>query len=176
MVRLGVGVEELGSIPVFGPGWKACGHVSVDRGNREAAVEALQQAWREIHEDHLTMILFPEGTRSPDGRLKPFKKGAFVLAIQGQVPLVPVAVLGSRRIMGKGETRIRSGPIRIRFGAPIPTEGATIRDRSRLLQTCWDAVYELKGETEAAPESFGEGWDVPASADSPEGSGGTRER
>lgn len=147
-----VAKKELGTIPVFGKAWKSCGHVSVDRGNREAAIEALDQAWREVHEEKLTMILFPEGTRSPDGRLKAFKKGAFVLAIQGQVPLVPVAVLGSREIMAKAESRIRSGEILIKIGRPISTQGATIRERNRLMQDCWEAVHALKGETEERTE------------------------
>jgi 1-acyl-sn-glycerol-3-phosphate acyltransferase len=143
-----VAKQELGSIPVFGRSWKSCGHVSVDRGNREAAVEALDQAWREVREDRLTMILFAEGTRSLDGRLQPFKKGAFVLAVQGQVPIVPVAVVGSREIMAKGATRVRPGLVTVRIGTPIPTEGSTIRDRNRLLQESWDAVFALKGEGE----------------------------
>lgn len=147
-----VAKRELGEIPVFGRAWISCGHVSVDRGNREAAIESLEQAWREIHEDRLTMILFPEGTRSPDGRLKDFKKGAFVLAVQGQVPLVPMAVLGSRRVMGKGDWRVRSGEIRVRIGEPIPTEGSTIRDRNRLLKEAWEAIFYLKGETEERTE------------------------
>ena len=147
-----VAKQELGGIPVFGRAWKSCGHVSVDRGNREAAIEALDQAWREVHEDKLTMILFPEGTRSPDGRLKAFKKGAFVLAVQGQVPLVPVAVLGSRRIMGKGDRVVRSGEIRVRIGRPISTEGTTIRERNRLMKEAWEAIYILKGETDEATE------------------------
>lgn len=147
-----VAKKELGGIPIFGKAWKSCGHVSVDRGNREAAIEAMEQAWREVREDKLTMVLFPEGTRSPDGKLKAFKKGAFVLAVQGQVPLVPVAVLGSRAIMGKGTAGIRSGEILVRIGEPIPTEGATIRDRNRLLRESWDAIYALKGETEDRTE------------------------
>ena len=148
-----VAKKELGDIPVFGKAWQSCGHVSVDRGNREAAIESLDQAWREIHEDKLTMVLFPEGTRSPDGRLKPFKKGAFVLAVQGQVPLVPVAVLGSRNVMPKGRVKIRSNPITLRVGEAIPTEGATIRDRNRLLEASWNAIAALKGETEAPIET-----------------------
>jgi len=147
-----VAKKELGEIPIFGRAWMSCGHVSVDRGNREAAIEALDQAWREVHEDKLTMILFPEGTRSPDGRLKPFKKGAFVLAVQGQVPLVPMAVTGSREIMPKGRNRIRSGEIVIRVGEPILTKGSTIRDRNRLLKEAWDAIYALKGETRERTE------------------------
>lgn len=141
-----VAKKELADIPVFGKAWRSCGHVSVDRGNREAAIESLDQAWKEIHEDKLTMVLFPEGTRSPDGRLKSFKKGAFVLAVQGQVPLVPVAVVGSRDIMPKGSMTVRSGTITLRIGAPIPTGGSTIRDRNRLLKASWNAIAALKGD------------------------------
>jgi len=144
-----VAKQELGRIPVFGRSWKSCGHVSVDRGNKEAAVEALDQAWREVREERLTMILFPEGTRSRDGRLQPFKKGAFVLAVQGQVPIVPLAVVGSRDIMPKGGNRVRPGTVTVRIGTPIPTEGSTIRDRNRLLQDSWDAIHALKGEGES---------------------------
>jgi len=140
-----VAKKELGEIPIFGKAWKSCGHVSVDRGNREAAIASLDQAWREIHEEKLTMVLFPEGTRSPDGRLKGFKKGAFVMAVQGQVPLVPVAVVGSREVMPKGRVKVRSGTITLRIGAPIPTKGSTIQDRNRLLQASWDAIAALKG-------------------------------
>ena len=147
-----VAKKELGSIPIFGKAWKQCGHVSVDRGNREAAIEAMDQAWREVREEKLTMVLFPEGTRSPDGRLKAFKKGAFVLAVQGQVPLVPVAILGSRQIMGKGDLGMKSGEILVKIGDPIQTEGATIRDRNRLMKECWDAIYVMKGESEERTE------------------------
>jgi 1-acyl-sn-glycerol-3-phosphate acyltransferase len=141
-----VAKQELGGVPIFGKAWRSCGHVSVDRGNREAAIESLDQAWREIHEEKLTMVLFPEGTRSPDGRLKQFKKGAFVMAVQGQVPLVPVAVVGSREIMPKGSLKVRSGSITLRIGIPIPTAGATIRDRNRLLDASWHAIAALKGD------------------------------
>lgn len=155
-----VAKRELEDIPLFGRAWKSCGHIAVDRGNREAAIESLEQAWREIHEDKLTMILFPEGTRSPDGRLQKFKKGAFVMAIQGQVPLVPVAVRGSREVMPKGKMTVRSGSITLRVGPPIPTEGSTIRDRNRLLKATWAAIASLKGEGEGTgeyPETGAEG-------------------
>lgn len=148
-----VAKKELAGIPIFGKAWTSCGHVSVDRGNREAAIESLDQAWREIHEEKLTMVLFPEGTRSSDGKLKAFKKGAFVLAVQGQVPLVPVAVVGSREIMAKGSLRVRSGEITLRIGEPIPTEGSTIRDRNRLLRESWDAIAALKGDGDVLEET-----------------------
>jgi 1-acyl-sn-glycerol-3-phosphate acyltransferase len=78
--------------------------------------------------------------------LKTFKKGAFVLAVQGQVPLVPVAVVGSRDVMPKGSMMIRRRPITLRIGEPIPTEGTTLRDRNRLLKASWNAIAALKGD------------------------------
>jgi 1-acyl-sn-glycerol-3-phosphate acyltransferase len=126
----------------------------VDRGNREAAIESLNQAWQEIHEQKLTMVLFPEGTRSPDGLLKTFKKGAFVLAVQGQVPLVPAAVIGTRDVMPKGSWRVRRAPITLRIGPPIPTEGSTIRDRNRLLEASWKAIAVLKGDEGISEEDL----------------------
>ncbi len=158
-----VAKKELGAIPVFGRAWQRCGHVSIDRGDREAAIEAMDQAWREVREDRLTMILFPEGTRSRDGRLQPFKKGAFVLAIQGQVPVVPVAIVGSRAVMAKGGKRVRPGTITVRIGKAIPTEGTTIRDRNRLLNESWNAVYALKGEGDLPEGPLERGRDFPAS-------------
>jgi 1-acyl-sn-glycerol-3-phosphate acyltransferase len=138
-----VAKRELEGIPLFGRAWKRCGHVSVDRGNRQAAIESLDQAWREVHQDRLTMVIFPEGTRSPDGQLKRFKKGAFVLALQARVPLVPAAICGSREIMPKGGRHIRKGTIHIRFGPPIPTEGLSIRDRDSLMREAWGALRGL---------------------------------
>ena len=152
-----VAKKELGGVPIFGKAWRSCGHVSVDRGNREAAIASLDQAWREIHEEKLTMVLFPEGTRSPDGRLKKFKKGAFVMAVQGQVPLVPVAVVGSRDVMPKGRMRVSRGTITLRIGAPISTEGSTIRDRNRLLQASWDAIATLMGGEDVPGVGHGDG-------------------
>jgi 1-acyl-sn-glycerol-3-phosphate acyltransferase len=150
-----VAKRELEGIPLFGRAWKRCGHVSVDRGNRKAAIESLDQAWREVHEDKLTMVIFPEGTRSPDGELKGFKKGAFVLAVQARVPLVPAAVCGSREIMPKGGRHIGTGIIHIRFGPPIPTEGLAIKDRDSLMKEAWDALRGLleKGVGEEEPNT-----------------------
>jgi 1-acyl-sn-glycerol-3-phosphate acyltransferase len=138
-----VGKEELGRIPVFGTAWKACGHVSVNRGDRAAAVDSLNRAGQRVRDDALAVIVFPEGTRSPDGRLQPFKKGAFVLAIQTGVPIVPVGISGSRAVMAKGSFRIRPGEIRVRVGDPIATEGLEHPDRERLLQRARTEVFAL---------------------------------
>jgi 1-acyl-sn-glycerol-3-phosphate acyltransferase len=138
-----VAKQELGRIPIFGPAWKACGHVSVDRTDRAQAVASIEGATRRIWEERLAVLFFPEGTRSPDGRLGAFKKGAFVLAIQTGVPVVPVAISGSRDAMPKGSFRIRSASIRVRLGDPIPTDGKGLEDRDRLLADCRARILAL---------------------------------
>lgn len=135
--------KELQRIPIFGPAWKVCGHISIDRTDRERAIESLAEAARQIRERRVTIVMFPEGTRSRTGSLRPFKKGAFVLALQAGVPIVPVGILGSRRIMPKGSWRIRAGTIRIRIGEPIAVQGMNLGDRDRLVRTAQVAVAQL---------------------------------
>jgi 1-acyl-sn-glycerol-3-phosphate acyltransferase len=139
-----VAKKELEGIPLFGPAWLACGHISIDRQDRGSAIASLEAAGRRLEEDRPTVILFPEGTRSPTGELRGFKKGAFVLAIQAGVEVVPAAILGSRDVMAKGSWRIRTGrTITVRFGTPIPVEGLRMEDRDGLTGRARDAVAAL---------------------------------
>jgi 1-acyl-sn-glycerol-3-phosphate acyltransferase len=143
-----VAKKELLGIPIFGPAWKACGHISIDRADLPAAIATLHKAGEAMHEDRPALIMFPEGTRSASGELRAFKKGAFVLAIQVGMPVVPAAILGVREVMPKGSWRIRSGSVRVRVGAPIAVEGLTHRDRDALTRLAHGAVARLK---EGAP-------------------------
>jgi len=139
-----VAKSELEKVPLFGPAWVACGHISIDRGDRTSAIACLAEAKRRLEKDGPTVILFPEGTRSPTGELRGFKKGAFVLAIQANVEVVPAAILGSREVMAKGSWRIRTGrTITVRFGEPIPVEGLRMEDRDDLTGRARDAVAAL---------------------------------
>jgi 1-acyl-sn-glycerol-3-phosphate acyltransferase len=144
-----VAKEELARIPVFGTAWQACGHVSISRQDRGRAIRSLNQASDQVREGKSAIILFPEGTRSPDGRLRTFKKGAFVLAINNDVPVVPVGISGSRHVMPKGSFRIRPGEIRIRVGEPIYTEGLEHHHRDALLARSRAAVVSLMEDPDA---------------------------
>ena len=115
-----VAKKELERVPVFSSAARACGHLFIDRRDRAAAVDTLEEARRSLEATSPTVIMFPEGTRSPDGELKAFKKGAFVLAIQTGVDVVPAAICGSREVLRKGSLLIRPGTIRVRFGVPLP--------------------------------------------------------
>jgi 1-acyl-sn-glycerol-3-phosphate acyltransferase len=148
-----VAKEELGRIPVFGAAWRACGHVSIDRSNRKSAIHSLELAAQRINRDRLTIVMFPEGTRSATGKLQPFKKGAFVLALQARSTVVPVALRGSRHVMPKGSFRVRPGRIHIRIGEPIDISDLEFDDRDRLREAAWQEVRRLKQQLELSAET-----------------------
>jgi 1-acyl-sn-glycerol-3-phosphate acyltransferase len=142
-----VAKKELEKIPLFGPSARIVGTIFIDRADRSAAVDSLGSARRSLEDRRPTIIMFPEGTRSPDGHLLPFKKGAFVLAIQAGVEVVPAFISGSRRVMRKGSLLIRSGTITVRFGTPIPIEGYDISRRAELAETAREAMLALRPVT-----------------------------
>lgn len=143
-----VAKEELRRIPVFGSAWQTCGHISVDRSDRSQAIASIKEAGARIRDQHLAVLFFAEGTRSPDGRLQPFKKGAFVLAIQTGVPVVPIGISGSHAVMPKGSFWIRSGEIWIQVGDPIPVAGRSMSERDALVQEGWSQVAALIDESD----------------------------
>lgn len=148
-----VAKKELAQIPVFGKAWRACGHIEIDRSDHAAAVASLEQAAEKIRSEDATIIMFPEGTRSPTGEVMRFKKGAFVLALKAGVPVVPVALVGSRDVMPKGSWLVRPGRIRIRIGPPIPAGDRDVADRNRLLRESRAAVIALlRGGTPETPD------------------------
>ncbi len=139
-----VAKKELELIPLFGRAVAACGHVFIDRTDRKQAVDSLSRARKRLEEESPTVIMFPEGTRSATGELQPFKKGAFVLAIQTGVEVVPAAISGSREVMKKGSALVHSGVIRIRFGEPISVQGFDLDQRSELTARAQEALAGLQ--------------------------------
>lgn len=134
-----VAKKELVRVPIFGQALVASGHIIIDRDNREKAVESLRLAAERIRAG-TTVIVFPEGTRSPDGHLRWFKSGPFHLALEAQVPIVPVTVSGSQRITPKGELRVRRGTVKIAYGKPIATRGLGLADRKHLAARVREAI------------------------------------
>lgn len=114
-----VGKKELDRIPFFGRAWRAAGHISIDRSDRRSAVKSLDAAGERIRAGAGTVIIFAEGTRSRDGRLQRFKKGAFGLANQIGVPVVPATITGSFDVLAAGRWRVRSCQVRVHFDAPV---------------------------------------------------------
>lgn len=135
--------KSLFQIPVFGWALHRSGQIPIDRGDAQRAQSQLN-ANVEAIKTRVSVLLFPEGTRSDDGTLQPFKKGAAVLAIQAQVPIVPLAIAGSREVLPKGFNAIHGGTVRIRIGQPIPTRGMTLEDRAALTEQVRSAVAALQ--------------------------------
>jgi 1-acyl-sn-glycerol-3-phosphate acyltransferase len=147
-----VAKEELGRIPILGLAMRRAGHIMIDRFNRARAFGAYEQAAGTIRSG-ISPIVFPEGTRSPTGELLPFKNAPFGLAIAAQVPVVPIYVDGTYRILRKGGLQLRSMPIRIQIGEPIPTAGLSADDRDGLRDRVRAAMLELKARVDAAGPS-----------------------
>jgi len=110
--------KELFQIPILGRAMRLGDLVPVDRRNREAAVNSMRDA-EAVMGRGLNMMVFPEGTRSRDGRLLAFKKGPFYLAMDSGVPVVPVTILGSETLMPKGSILIYPGTVRLVFHKPL---------------------------------------------------------
>lgn len=144
-----VAKKELEKVFIFGPAWKAAGHISIDRTDRESAVRSLEQAGQQLRREGSAVVIFPEGTRSPTDELQAFKKGAFMLALHSGVPIVPFAVAGSRRVMPKGRWRVRRAPIIVRFGEPIHTDDVQYAERDQLVERVRDEVRRLRDEGRA---------------------------
>lgn len=130
---------ELFSIPLFGPAIKKMGCLPIDRSNRQAARHSLEQAAAAVRRG-VSLVIFPEGTRSPDGQLLPFKKGGFALALRSGQPIVPVSISGSRRIWPKGGGRIHPGTIKVVFSPPIRTAAYHLREKDKLLAAVREAI------------------------------------
>ncbi len=146
-----VAKRELARIPIFGWALVLGGHIIIDRGNTEQAVRSLRRAAEKIRRG-VNVIIYPEGTRSPTGRLAPFKSGGFHLALQAGVPIIPVSVSGSHRIAPKKSLRIRGGRVKVVYGRPIPTAGLGPEDRKLLMERVRAAILagldpELQGWT-----------------------------
>ena len=122
--------SELFRIPILGTAMKMAELVPVERSNREAAIESVRAA-AEVMQHGLNMVIFPEGTRSIDGRLLPFKKGPFHLAKETGVPIVPVTILGTAECWPKGTWAIKPGTATLVFHAPV--DPANFPDRDLLM-------------------------------------------
>jgi 1-acyl-sn-glycerol-3-phosphate acyltransferase len=124
--------EGLFKVPVVGYSMRRAGYISLDRGNSSAAIKSMENAAAAIRGGS-SVIVFPEGTRTHDGSLLPFKKGGFHLAINAGVPIIPFTINGSRRINPRNRMELHPGELSIHFGAPILTTGTSAEQPAELM-------------------------------------------
>jgi 1-acyl-sn-glycerol-3-phosphate acyltransferase len=125
--------KELRKIPIFGLGCERMGQIFIDRGNPEQAYKSLEAAGQKIR-NGASVVFFPEGTRSRDGKLLPFKKGGFSMAFAAGVPILPITVRGSRAVLPKGTVRIRPGTIELLVHDPVRLDGYSPDNREALME------------------------------------------
>ena len=136
---------ELRKLPILVKAFDLAGFVPLERGNREQSLPAIRRAAEALREGN-SFLIFPEGTRSRTGDLLPFKKGGFVMALEGQAAIVPVAVKGARNAMRKGSPWVQPVTVHVRFGEPIETAGLALEDRDKLAGAVRKRIEALLAE------------------------------
>jgi 1-acyl-sn-glycerol-3-phosphate acyltransferase len=134
--------KELFEIPIFGAALEKGGSIPVDRSNGRKALVSLSDAAKRI-KNGCSVIIFPEGTRSADGVLTPFKTGGMVIAIKAKVEVVPIAICGTSDILPKGKFLAKPGRVTLRIGEPIRVEDYTLKQKAELAELLHDKVSVL---------------------------------
>jgi 1-acyl-sn-glycerol-3-phosphate acyltransferase len=130
-------------IPILGTHLRRAGHLPVVKGDPRASLRSMSDAARIIRERGVSVLLFPEGGRSQDDTLLEFREGAAYIAIKAGVPVVPVALIGTRNVLKMGSMQIMSGVVKLRIGDPVDTSRLTLKDRATLTHALRDKVGEL---------------------------------
>lgn len=142
--------KSLFNVPLFGWAIRSIGCIPVDRSNRIKAQRSVDVAVAKLQRTLVNIILYPEGTRTRDGQLQPFKSGGFLLAIRSGIPIVPVAVKGTFQALRSGALNLTTVPVSLTIGVPVSTSGLTDDDRNELKDQAHKAVSDLLS---AAPRS-----------------------
>jgi 1-acyl-sn-glycerol-3-phosphate acyltransferase len=135
--------QELARVPLWGPAAVKTGFITIDRGDSEQARARMRAAVDDIRRGRHVLV-FPEGTRCPHDGMLPFKKGGFHLAVDAQVPILPVAVNRSRRLLPKGALWTPPGTVEVRVGEPIPTAGLGKDDVPALVERTRAAIVDMR--------------------------------
>ncbi len=137
---------ELFRIPFMGWAMARTGYIPIERHSPMKAYRSMLRA-AEVVRKGTSVIIFPEGTRSPDGKLQAFKKGVFLIALKSQAPILPITIQGASRIMRKGDWRIHPGEVKIQVDPPIDTAGVSTDRESELSQRVRSAMMKNLGNT-----------------------------
>jgi len=132
--------KEIFRIPIIGWAMKFVGFVPVDRKGQQSGRKSIEIATRSIRQKGYSYLIFPEGTRSRDGKMQPFRRGAFFLAINSQVPVVPITIDGTYVLMPKGNPFVKKGVVKVIFHRAIPVCGLTEKDMPDLMERVRDRI------------------------------------
>lgn len=136
---------ELFRIPLFGYAMKRAGYICIDRSNQKSAFESLKKA-AEIIRSGVSVMIFPEGTRSRDGNIGSFKKGGFVLAVESGVPILPIIIRGTYSIMPRSRLLIKPGKVTLEIMKPVETSGFTKETKDNLMEKIRNIMCEYIDE------------------------------
>lgn len=139
--------DTLFKLPVMGPAMRRCGYVPIDRSNARHTFRALQAALARMKGDPVSFAVFPEGTRTSDGRLLPFRRGALKIGLLSGMPVVPFTIDGAWRVNDRSRFDIRPGPIRIVFHDPISVQKLAEMDSTQLQKVVMRTIAQELGET-----------------------------
>lgn len=143
--------KELRRIPALGYSCHKIGHIFIDRSNTQAAMSSINAAKERIV-NGTSVLFFPEGTRSPDGHLGRFKRGAFKFALDLELPILPVTIVGTRHVLPAGSTRLFPGRARLVIHEPVSTAGVGEKDIPELVQQVRSAIASALPEETAVAE------------------------
>jgi 1-acyl-sn-glycerol-3-phosphate acyltransferase len=132
-------------VPVLGWSIAAAGFIPVDRGDRSGSASTVDSALERLRRG-LSLVIFPEETRTRTGELSPFKHGAALLALRAKLPILPVGLAGTRRVLPRGALCMTGGPVAICPGEPIATDGASAGDRRKVTETLRERIESLRRE------------------------------
>ena len=132
---------ELYRIPLFGYAMKRAGYISIDRSNRKSAIESLNKAAKIIR-NGVSVIIFPEGTRSRTNNVQPFKKGGFFLAVDSGVPIIPIIIHGTEQIMAKNQISIKPGNVTLEIAKPINSSDYTRKTKEDLMEKVKNIIMQ----------------------------------
>jgi len=132
---------ELFKIPIFGYAMKRAGHISIDRSDRKSAIQSLNKAVKTI-QNGVSVVIFPEGTRSQDNNIQSFKKGGFFLAVDSGVHIIPIIIHGTWLIMRKKQSLVKSGNVVLEITSPIDSSGYTRETKDDLMEKVRNIVLD----------------------------------
>lgn len=135
--------KGLFQIPFLGNHLARAGHIPVPREDPRAAVKTLALAAETIRTRGISVLIFPEGGRAPDGALQPFKEGCAYIAIKAGVPVVPIVLRGTRAVLPYGSIIVRRGRVRLRIGEPIPTKDLKLAQRGALTGQIRECIVSM---------------------------------